>query len=106
MNSNFCRPLCALAVLSGLALAPLNSGASTISFSGTSSDGHPVSGTAESTPSAGSVTVKLTNTTANTLDAGELLTGLDFSLGGLTPTLTSKTGIQRTVNGNGTFSDT
>jgi hypothetical protein len=106
MNRRFCRPLCALAILASLALPSLNSRASTISFSGSSSDGHTVSGTADFTPAAGTVTVKLTNTTANTLDAGELLTGLDFSLGGLTPTLTSKTGIQRTVNGNGTFSDT
>jgi hypothetical protein len=106
MNSNFCRPLCALAILSSLALTPLNSLASTISFSGTSSDGHAVSGTADFTAGTNTVTVKLTNTTANTLDAGELFTGLDFSLGGLTPTLSSKTGIPRTVNGNGTFSDT
>jgi hypothetical protein len=40
------------------------------------------------------------------LDAGELLTGLDFDLGGLTPTLTSKTGIARTVAGSGSFTDT
>src|SRR5262249_46377536 len=41
-----------------------------------------------------------------TLDAGELFSGLDFSLGGLTPTLASATGIQRTVDGSGSFSDT
>ena len=58
-------------------------------FSGVSSDGHAVTGSAEFT-----------------LDAGELFTGLDFSLGGLTPTMTSDTGIQRTVAGDGTFSDT
>jgi len=77
-------------------------------FSGFSSDGHPVSGSADFTLNAGAdtVTVKLTNTTTTTLDAGELFTGLDFSLGGLTPTMTSDTGIQRTVAANGTFSDT
>ena len=80
--------------------------AALISFSGNSSDGHAVKGTAEFTLGAGTVTVKLTNTTTTTLDAGELLTGLDFSLGGLTPTLTSKTGIERDVDGSGAFTDT
>jgi hypothetical protein len=89
-----------------LAFAALDSSAATINFSGTSSDGHAVSATADFTPGTNTVTVKLTNTTASTLDAGELFTGLDFSLGGLTPTLSSKTAIQRTVNGDGTFSDT
>jgi hypothetical protein len=67
-----------------------------------------VSGSAEFTLNAGAdtVTVKLTNTTTTTLDAGELFTGLDFMLGGLTPTLTSDTGIQRTVDGGGAFTDT
>ena len=79
-----------------------------ISFIGQSSDTHPVSGTAEFplNDAADTVTVKLTNTTTTTLDAGELFTGLDFGLGGLTPTLTSDTGIQRTVIGSGAFSDT
>lgn len=82
--------------------------ASLINFTGFSSDGHPVSGSAEFTLNAATdtVTVELTNTTANTFDAGELFTGLDFYLGGLTPSLTSDTGIRRTVADNGTFSDT
>jgi hypothetical protein len=84
------------------------SSAAIINFSGFSSDGHPVSGSAEFTLNAGAdtISVKLTNTTTTTLDAGELFTGLDFSLGGLTPAMTSDTGIQRTVAANGTFSDT
>jgi hypothetical protein len=82
--------------------------AALISFSGTSVGGHPVSGTADVTLNAGAdtVTVKLTNTTAPTHDAGGLFTGLDFTLGGLTPTMTSDTGIQRTIAGSGAFSDT
>ena len=80
--------------------------ATTVSFSGTSSDGHAVAGTAGFTLGAGTATVTLTNTTTTTHDAGELFTGLDFSLGGLTPTLSTKTGIERTVAGNGSFSDT
>jgi hypothetical protein len=77
-------------------------------FSGNSSDGHPVSGSVDFTlnPAADTVTVKLTNSTPHTFDAGELFTGLDFSFGGLTPTLSSVTGILRTINSNGTFSDT
>src|SRR5215471_15142559 len=106
MNLCFCRPVCALALLFCLAISAFDASAATISFSGASSDGHAVSATADFTPGTNTVTVKLTNTTANTLDAGELFTGLDFSLGGLTPTLSAKTAIERTVNGNGTFTDT
>lgn len=77
-------------------------------FSGNSADGHPVSGMADFTIDAGAdtITIELTNTTVTTLDAGELLTGLDFDLDGLTPTLVSDTGIQRTVAGDGSFVDT
>ena len=75
-------------------------------FVGLSVDGHPVSATADFTAVGDNVTVKLTNTTANTLDAGELFTGLDFTISGLTPSMTSDTGIQRTVAGDGTFVDT
>ena len=53
------------------------------------------------------VTVKLTNTTTPTTDAPDLLTGIDFTIGGLsvtTNTLTAK-GTQRTVAGDGTFTD-
>ena len=75
-------------------------------FVGLSVDGHPVSATADFTAVGDNVTVKLTNTTATTLDAGELFTGLEFTISGLTPTMTSDTGIQRTVANDGTFVDT
>jgi PEP-CTERM motif len=96
----------AIAAMLGCIFAATSASATTLSFSGTSSDGHPVSGTADFTLGAGTATIKLTNTTTTTLDAGELFTGLDFSLAGLTPSLTSKTGIERTVTGSGSFSDT
>jgi hypothetical protein len=82
--------------------------ASTFFFAGTSSDSHPVSGSVDFTLNAGAdtVTIKLKNTTLLTNDAGELLTGIDFTLGGLTPSMSSDTGIQRTVDGNGAFTDT
>jgi hypothetical protein len=91
----------------GCALCASLASATTISFSGTGPSGDAVSATADFTLGAGTATIKLTNTTATTHDAGDLLTGIDFSLGGLTPTLTSnKTGIELTVTGSGSFSDT
>jgi hypothetical protein len=82
--------------------------ASTISFSfsGTSTASHPITGTAGFTLSPGSATIKLTNTTVKTFASDELLTGLDFTLAGITPTISSKTGIERTVDGSGGFTDT
>lgn len=106
MFRSYCRSGCAIAFVISVLIAAPHASATLISFSGTSSDGHVVAGEALFTPSAGTVTVKLTNTTGTTLDAGELFTGLDFSLGGLTPSLTSKLGIERTVTGSGSFSDT
>jgi hypothetical protein len=73
---------------------------------GLSSDGHPVSATADFTAVGDLVTVKLTNTTATTLDAGELFTGLDFSISGLTPVLGSRTAKLRTIFADGTSSTT
>jgi len=77
-------------------------------FSGTSSDGHPVSAIVDFilNDATDTVSVTLTNTTATTLDSGELFTGLDFTIGGLTPTLTSATGYQRTVDAGGVYVDT
>jgi hypothetical protein len=75
-------------------------------FVGVSADGHPVSAEADFSAVGDIVTVKLTNTTATTLDAGELFTGLDFTISGLTPTLGSRTAILRTVYGDGTYADT
>jgi PEP-CTERM motif len=97
----------AVCFLASLAWATTAS-AALFHFSGTSSDSHAVSGTADFTlnAAADTVTVKLGNTTTTTNDAGELFTGLDFSLGGLMPTMTSDTGIERTVNGAGSFVDT
>jgi hypothetical protein len=80
--------------------------AALISFSGTSNDGHAVSATVTVTPAVGTLTMVVTNTTATTLDSGELLTGINFNLGGLAATLTSKLGIERTVASDGSFVDT
>jgi hypothetical protein len=102
--------IAAALLLMGCGIATLPASAATVFFSGTSSDAHPISGSIDFTVNgaADTITVKLTNTTATTLDAGELFTGLDFTVGGLNPTMasTADTGIQRTVVGDGTFSDT
>ena len=97
----------ALALLAS-SLFCCHASAATISFTGTSvPDGDPVSGTAEFTIDSGAdvLNVKLTNTTTETLNAGQLFTGLDFSLGGLIPSLSSDTAIERDVDDVGGFSD-
>jgi PEP-CTERM motif len=105
MNRFFYGSGCALALMIASVFTS-TAPASLISFSGNSSDGPAVTGTAEITPGAGTAAVKLTNTTTTTLDAGELFTGIDFSLGGLTPSLATITGIERNVVGSGAFTDT
>ena len=104
MNRLYFRSCCAAALL--FPVLGTAAQAALIAFTGTSSDGHAVSATVDFTLAAGTATVILTNTTATTHDAGELFTGIDFNFGGLTPSLTSKTGIQRTVTGSGSFTDT
>src|SRR5262249_43233045 len=86
------------ALLVGCVLYASLGSASTISFSfsGTSTAAHPITGMADFTLSPGSATIKLTNTTVKTFASDELLTGLDFTLAGLTPTISSKSGIERT----------
>jgi hypothetical protein len=106
MKRRFHRSRCAAVLFFASILATSEASAALISFSGTSADGHAISGNADFTLGAGTLTIKLTNTTATTFDAGELFTGLDFSLGGLTPSLASKTGIERTVADSGSFTDT
>ena len=78
--------------------------ATAATFVGLGPDGHPVSASADFTAVGDTLTVKLTNTTAPTLHAGGLFTGLEFSVTG-SPTLTSDTGIERTIHGDGTFTD-
>jgi hypothetical protein len=97
-------------LVASLAFAALlaNSAGAAFVFTGNSADGHAVSGSAAFAfnDALDTVTVTLANTTTTTLDAGELFTGLDFRIDGLASTMTSDTGIQRTVAGDGTFADT
>lgn len=108
-TQNVTRRLSAVVSLAVLHVCTMSSLASAaFLFNGNSADGHPVSGSAEFAvnPGADTITVTLTNTTAITHDAGELFTGVDFSLGGLAPSLVSDMAIQRTVTGDGSFVDT
>ncbi|MGE3641265.1 MAG: hypothetical protein AB7G28_22095 [Pirellulales bacterium] len=107
---NSLRRLVSRSTFCGLVLVLLSAANSPAAFvfTGNSSDGHAVSGSAAFTlnDALDTVTVVLTNTTTTTLDAGELFTGLDFRIGGLATSMTSDMGIQRTVAANGTYSDT
>ena len=96
---------CAIALLIASFVATSQANAAFYLFTGTSADGHAVSGSANFTLGVGTVTVQLTNLTALTLDAGELFTGIDFSFGGLTPSLFSASGVQRNVDKDGGFVD-
>ena len=75
--------------------------------SGTSA-GVPVSSKADFTTSAGQVVLTLQNTTVHTADAGQLLTGVRFSLApipGSVATLTAATAIPRYISNNGSYVD-
>jgi len=108
MFARFARVFCAALCASYVALAGASAHAALFSFSGLSADGHSVAASANFAFNAGAdtIAVTLTNTTATTLDAGELFSAVDFNLGGLTPSLVSASGIQRTVDGTGAFVDT
>jgi hypothetical protein len=89
-------------------LAASSASAVPMYFQGQSSDGHAVSAIADFilNDATDTISVTLRNTTATTHDSGELFTGLDFTVSGLTPTLSSASGVQRTVDSSGAFVDT
>jgi len=74
-------------------------------FSSIRNDGNVVSASAEFTAEGDTLTIKLTNTTPSTEKVQDLLTGVEFQLLGFTPTLLSVMGISRTVDSDGTFTD-
>jgi hypothetical protein len=99
-----CRISGAIALVATLTASPWDSAVAAI-IHGTSSDGHDVSATVDFTSTGDLLRVKLTNTTPTTSDVKDLLTGVDFQLSGLTPTLVSLTGVSRTINVDGSFAD-
>ena len=82
--------------------------ASTITYitpSGSSTGGGPVNASATFTTGAGALSITLTDLQANPTDVAQLLSDLDFALsnGATTGSLTSSSGQEITVAGNGTF---
>ena len=72
------------------------------------SAGVPVSASADFTTSNGQVVLTLQNTTVHTADAGQLLTGVRFTLAptpGSAATLTAATAIPRDIDGAGNYVD-
>ena len=100
-----------LASLSVLALVGVADAGVIFNFSGSgSSAGTPVSATASFDVSAGGLSLVLTNTTPHTADAGQLLTGIRFSLkNGVTDVSDGSgftaTGVERTVAGDGSYTN-
>jgi hypothetical protein len=69
-------------------------------------DARPVSASLDFQVVGGVGTLTLSNTTLNTIAAGQLLTGVDLTFTGVpTVTLTAGSGVGRQVAGDGTFSD-
>src|SRR5262245_46904659 len=99
-----CRISGAIALVGALTVGSCGSAVAAV-FHGVGSDGHDVSGTVDFTSSGDVLTVKLTNTTPTTSNVQDLLTGVDFQLNGLTPTLVSITGVSRTIDVDGSFAD-
>jgi hypothetical protein len=74
---------------------------------GSTAGGQPVSAEAVFTTSMNTLTITLTNLQANPTSVVQNLSDLFFTLssGQTTGTLTSSSGMERTVNGNGSFTD-
>lgn len=71
-------------------------------FTSVNRHGNVISATADFSNVGDLLTVKITNTTPETHSTSDLLKSLDFSLGGLTPTLSSVTGVLRYIDRDGT----
>ena len=95
--------------IAGIVALPNPACAIFVQYTGTgNSAGVPVASTASFTTSAGQVQLTLKNTTVHTADAGQLLTGIRFTLAPnpiTTATLTAATAIPRTIAGDGTYVD-
>lgn len=106
----FLAPTIALTTgIIGIIALPTEARAVFSQFSGAgTSAGVPVTSTASFTTTAGQVQLTLQNTTVHTADAGQLLTGIRFSLSPnpiTTATLTAATAIPRVIAANGTYAD-
>lgn len=95
--------------LAGIAGLPSEARAIFIQYTGTgTSAGVSVSASADFTTSAGKVVLTLQNTTVHTADAGQLLTGIRFTLAPnpiTTGVLTAATAIPRVIAADGSYVD-
>jgi hypothetical protein len=93
----------ALNVAAAAALAwTVSAPAMAATFQSVNRHGNVISATADFSSVGDLLTVKITNTTPETHSVQDLLKSLDFSLGGLTPTLNSVTGVLRYIDRDGT----
>ncbi len=103
------RKLLVLVAILAMALMAAPAMASTITFTvtGTDSAGDPIAAAARLTTGAGTVTVDLWNTLVGIKDAGQTISDLFFALstGQTAATLSSSSGLERTVASGGTFTD-
>jgi hypothetical protein len=105
-SRQICRVVRTSMLVAAFSLAWTNAGAVlAATFTAVNNDGHVVSATADFTVSGDVLTVRLTNTTPTTNKVQDLLTGVEFELQGFSPTLSSITGVTRSINSDGTFSD-
>jgi len=84
--------------------------ANTVTFDtpgGATTSGGPVDANATFMTGAGTLTIKLVNLEANPTDVAQLISDLTFTLssGQTSGNLTSSSGLERTVAGNGSFAD-
>lgn len=96
-----------IAAVAGISLAGQADAAVMQTFSGSgTSAAKPVSADVDFVIESGKITVTLTNTTASTYAADQLLTGLDFKLSNVnTATMTTATGTPRSVASDGSVTD-
>src|SRR5689334_13222039 len=98
-----CSGVWAFIVVVPVSFVAVNACGATISA--VAKDGHVLSAVADFSASGDTLTLTLTNTTPTTEKVQDLLTGLEFQLLGLTPSLTSVMGIRRTIDEDGAFTD-
>lgn len=95
--------------LAGASLLAVNATANTVTFStasgSTESGGNPVDATATFTTGANQLTISLTDNLSNPATVAQLISDLDFVLssGQTSGTILSSSGLQRTVNADGTY---
>lgn len=105
------KKLALLVGLAGATLLAVNATANTVTYStasgATESGGNTVSATATFTTSANTLNISVTDNQANPNTVAQLISGLTFVLssGQTSGSIFSSSGLQRTVNSGGTYSD-